>query len=153
MAAKAFREPLGRERVLAAVVLADAEGVKALTMRRLAADLDVEAMSLYYHLPGKEALLDGVVETVVAEIHDRVGRLDTTNPAERPVRPSARVPLPGQGPAAPTRLTRSMSGPVRTSPLSGTTPDRPDAIGDWRCSTSGRAACGTRSTTAFRHVS
>ncbi|MEV8636679.1 TetR/AcrR family transcriptional regulator C-terminal domain-containing protein [Streptosporangium sp. NPDC051023] len=81
MAAKAFREPLSRERVLAAaVVLADAEGIKALTMRRLAADLDVEAMSLYYHLPGKEALLDGVVETVVAEIHDAVGRLDTTKP-------------------------------------------------------------------------
>ncbi|MEV1240172.1 hypothetical protein ACIBO2_53740 [Nonomuraea sp. NPDC050022] len=47
MAAKAFREPLSRERVLAdAVVLADAEGTKSLTMRRLAADLDVEAMSL-----------------------------------------------------------------------------------------------------------
>jgi len=81
MAAKAFREPLSRERVLAAaVVLVDAEGIKALTMRRLAAGLDVEAMSLYYHLPGKEALLDGVVETVVAEIHDAVGRLDTTKP-------------------------------------------------------------------------
>jgi AcrR family transcriptional regulator len=81
MAAKAFREPLSRERVLAAaVVLADAEGIKALTMRRLAADVGVEAMSLYYHLPGKEALLDGVVETVVAEIHDAVGRLDTTKP-------------------------------------------------------------------------
>ncbi|MEU7856220.1 TetR family transcriptional regulator [Nonomuraea sp. NPDC049141] len=66
--------------MLAAVVLADAEGIKALTMRRLAAALDVEAMSLYYHLPGKEALLDGVVETVVAEIHDGVGRLDTTKP-------------------------------------------------------------------------
>lgn len=81
MAAKTFREPLSRERVLAAaVVLADAEGIKALTMRRLAADLGVEAMSLYYHLPGKEALLDGVVETVVAEIHDAVGRLDMTKP-------------------------------------------------------------------------
>ncbi|MFI9847631.1 TetR/AcrR family transcriptional regulator [Nonomuraea sp. NPDC051941] len=79
MAVKAFREPLSRERVLAAaVVLADAEGIKALTMRRLAADLDVEAMSLYYYLPSKEALLDGVVETVIMEIHDAVGRLDTT---------------------------------------------------------------------------
>ncbi|MEU5962059.1 TetR/AcrR family transcriptional regulator [Micromonospora parva] len=69
MAAKAVRQPLSRERVLAAAVaLADAEGVKALTMRRLAADLGVEAMSLYHHLPAKEALLDGVVETVVAEI-------------------------------------------------------------------------------------
>ncbi|MEU4428015.1 TetR/AcrR family transcriptional regulator C-terminal domain-containing protein [Actinoplanes sp. NPDC024001] len=69
MATKASRTPLTRERVLAAAVaIADAEGVKALTMRRLAADLDVEAMSLYYHLPAKEALLDGVVETVLGEI-------------------------------------------------------------------------------------
>ena len=62
------RTPLNRERVLAAAVaLADAEGLPALTMRRLAADLGVEAMSLYYHLPGKNGLLDGLVETVIAE--------------------------------------------------------------------------------------
>jgi AcrR family transcriptional regulator len=68
------REPLSRERALAAAVtLADAEGLKALTMRRLAADLGVEAMSLYYHLPGKEGLLDGLVETVIGEIVDAVG--------------------------------------------------------------------------------
>ena len=42
--------------------LADAEGLAAVTMRRLAADLGVEAMSLYHHLPGKEALLDGLVD-------------------------------------------------------------------------------------------
>ncbi len=69
MARKSSREPLSRERVLAtAVTLADTEGIPALTMRRLAAALGVEAMSLYYHLPAKEALLDGVVETVAAEI-------------------------------------------------------------------------------------
>ncbi|HEU5111013.1 MAG TPA: TetR/AcrR family transcriptional regulator C-terminal domain-containing protein [Micromonosporaceae bacterium] len=69
MATKASRTPLSRQRVLAAaVVLADTEGIPALTMRRLAADLDVEAMSLYYHLPGKEALLDGLAEAVLAEI-------------------------------------------------------------------------------------
>jgi len=68
------REPLSRERVLAAAVaLADAAGLPALTMRRLAADLGVEAMSLYYHLPGKNGLLDGLVETVIAEV---VGRVD-----------------------------------------------------------------------------
>jgi AcrR family transcriptional regulator len=67
--AKASRTPLSRERVLAAAVaLVDSDGIQALTMRRLAADLGVEAMSLYYHLPAKEALLDGVVETVLAEI-------------------------------------------------------------------------------------
>jgi AcrR family transcriptional regulator len=78
VAAKASRKPLSRERVLAAaVVLADTQGIQALTMRRLAADLSVEAMSLYYHLPDKEALLDGVVETVIAEIRAAAGRVDT----------------------------------------------------------------------------
>jgi AcrR family transcriptional regulator len=68
------RKPLSRERVLeAAVALADADGLPALTMRRLAAELGVEAMSLYYHLPGKNGLLDGLVETVIAEV---VGRVD-----------------------------------------------------------------------------
>jgi AcrR family transcriptional regulator len=74
LASKEYRKPLSRERVLAAAVdLADAHGLPALTMRRLAADLGVEAMSLYYHLPAKEALLDGVVETVFAEIDAAVG--------------------------------------------------------------------------------
>lgn len=77
MAAKASRKPLSRERVLAAAIaLVDTHGIQALTMRRLASDLNVEAMSLYYHLPDKEALLDGVVETVIAEIGAAVGRLD-----------------------------------------------------------------------------
>ena len=63
------KRALSRERVLgAAVALVDAEGLAALTMRRLAAGLGVEAMSLYYHVPNKEALLDGVVETVLSEI-------------------------------------------------------------------------------------
>ncbi len=65
----AAREPLSRERVLtAAMKLADAEGLEALTMRRLAAEVGVEAMSLYHHLPSKERLLDGLIEAVLAEI-------------------------------------------------------------------------------------
>jgi AcrR family transcriptional regulator len=63
------RQPLTRERVLrAAVDLADREGLGALTMRRLGASLGVEAMSLYKHVANKEAILDGIVEVVVAEI-------------------------------------------------------------------------------------
>jgi len=63
------RTPLTRERVLrAAVDLAHREGLGALTMRRLGAELDVEAMSLYKHVAGKEAILDGIVELVVGEI-------------------------------------------------------------------------------------
>ncbi|WP_299450400.1 TetR/AcrR family transcriptional regulator [uncultured Serinicoccus sp.] len=71
------RTPLTRERVLsAAMAVADTDGVPALTMRRLAADLGVEAMSLYHHVRGKEALLDGLVEAVVAEIEAAVARAD-----------------------------------------------------------------------------
>ncbi len=69
MTIKSRREPLSRERVLsAAMTLADAEGLQAVTMRRLATDLGVEAMSLYHHLPGKDGLLDGLVDAVAAEV-------------------------------------------------------------------------------------
>ena len=63
------RVPLTRERVLAAAVeIADTDGIEALTMRSLAERLGVEAMSLYYHVANKAALLDGVADLVVAEI-------------------------------------------------------------------------------------
>lgn len=56
------RGRLTRDAVLRrAVEIADAHGVEALTMRRLAEDLGVEAMSLYHHVDGKDGLLDGVV--------------------------------------------------------------------------------------------
>jgi AcrR family transcriptional regulator len=63
------RSPLTRERVLrTAVVLADEGGLEALSMRRLAQELDVVPMALYKHVAHKDALLDGVVDLVVAEI-------------------------------------------------------------------------------------
>jgi AcrR family transcriptional regulator len=63
------RERLNRRRVLeAALGIVDAEGLEALTMRRLGRELGVEAMSLYRHVPSKEALLDGIVELIVLEI-------------------------------------------------------------------------------------
>jgi AcrR family transcriptional regulator len=55
--------PLTRDEIFsAALAIIDAEGTDALSMRRLARDLGVEAMSLYHHVPNKSALLDGVVE-------------------------------------------------------------------------------------------
>ena len=68
MAKLAARLPLTRDRVLrTAVELADREGLDALTMRRLALELGVEAMSLYHHVANKDALLAGMVELVVGE--------------------------------------------------------------------------------------
>jgi AcrR family transcriptional regulator len=52
----------------AAVALAEAGGIEALTMRRLAKELGVEAMSLYNHVAGKDALLNGIVNLVFEEI-------------------------------------------------------------------------------------
>ena len=58
--------PLSRARVLdAAVKLADEQGLPALSMRKLAAELGVEAMSLYNHLPNKAAMLSGMLERML----------------------------------------------------------------------------------------
>jgi len=63
------RTPLTRERVLtAAVGLADRDGIESLSMRTLGQALGVEAMSLYNHVANKDAILDGIVDLVVAEI-------------------------------------------------------------------------------------
>jgi AcrR family transcriptional regulator len=68
-ATTATREPLNRERVLqAAIALADAAGLGALTMRRLATELGVEAMTLYYHIENKADILNGIVDRVLREI-------------------------------------------------------------------------------------
>ncbi|MHA6522854.1 TetR/AcrR family transcriptional regulator C-terminal domain-containing protein [Tessaracoccus sp. G1721] len=69
MTTAAVRMPLSRDRVLSAAMdLVDAEGLSALTMRRLASHLGVEAMSLYHHVPGKEPLLDGLAEALIVEV-------------------------------------------------------------------------------------
>jgi AcrR family transcriptional regulator len=63
------RAPLRKERVLrAAVELADKGGIESLSMRKLAQELGVEAMSLYNHVRDKEDILDGIVDVVVSEI-------------------------------------------------------------------------------------
>lgn len=68
------RAPLTRDRVLhSAVELADTAGIEALTVRRIAERLGVEAMSLYYHVPNKEAILDGIVDLVFTEVERAAG--------------------------------------------------------------------------------
>lgn len=69
-AAGSGRGGLDRRRVLgAAIELIDSHGLDALTMRRLGAHLGVEAMALYRYVPGREQLLDGVVESVIDELY------------------------------------------------------------------------------------
>ncbi|MEO5985900.1 MAG: TetR/AcrR family transcriptional regulator C-terminal domain-containing protein [Candidatus Limnocylindria bacterium] len=63
------RQPMSRERVLdAAIALADRGGIGALSMRKLAQELGIEAMTLYYHVANKDAILDGILDMVVREI-------------------------------------------------------------------------------------
>ena len=71
------RAPLSKTRVLeAAISLADRTGIETLTMRNLAQELGVEAMSLYYHVANKEALLDGLVDSLLAEIEQERGNFE-----------------------------------------------------------------------------
>ncbi len=61
--------PLSRERLVrAAIQLADADGLDAVSLRKVAAALDVGPMRLYGYIATKEELLDLMVDTVYAEI-------------------------------------------------------------------------------------
>lgn len=60
---------LTREAILAsALALVDEQGIEALSMRKLAARLQVDPMSIYHHVPNKAALVSGLVRTVFAEM-------------------------------------------------------------------------------------
>lgn len=66
---RAGQEPLTREGILgAALRIVDGEGMGALSMRRLAADLGVNPMSIYHHLPGKGAVVSGLVGVVFSRM-------------------------------------------------------------------------------------
>ena len=63
------RERLTRERVLSAAVdLADSQGLAAVSMRRLAAELGVVPMAIYKHVADKDALVDGMLDRTLSEI-------------------------------------------------------------------------------------
>ena len=71
------RRPLDRERIVsAAVSFIDESGLPGLSMRRLGAALGVEAMALYRYVPGRENLLDAVVETIMDEMREDPETID-----------------------------------------------------------------------------
>jgi AcrR family transcriptional regulator len=108
----AARAPLSRERVLAAAIaLADAGGIEALTMRRLGQELGVEAMSLYRHVANKDDLLDGMVDLVFGEIElPSDGTNWRTAMRERAI--SVRAALTRHPWATPLMQSRSTPGPA-----------------------------------------
>jgi AcrR family transcriptional regulator len=66
--AKPRREPLSRDRIVrAALRVMDADGLDAVSMRRIGRELGVEAMSLYNHVQDKEDILDSICEAVLSE--------------------------------------------------------------------------------------
>lgn len=69
LAARSRRVPLRRERIVAAGVrLALTEGFGTLTMSRLAAELSVGEMTLYWHFPNKQALLETIADAMLADV-------------------------------------------------------------------------------------
>ncbi|MBS43358.1 MAG: TetR family transcriptional regulator [Nocardioides sp.] len=54
------------------MAIADADGLAKVSMRSVARDLGVEAMSLYHHVSNKDALLDAMVDAVHGEFHEPV---------------------------------------------------------------------------------
>jgi AcrR family transcriptional regulator len=60
--------PLNRDRILStAIAIADRDGFEAVTLRRIAAELEVHVTSLYNHVPTREAITAGIVERLVEE--------------------------------------------------------------------------------------
>ncbi len=106
------RTPLTRERVLAdAITVADRDGITALTIRSLAAELGVKPMSVYHHVPGKEAILDGIVDAVFAQMALPVVGRDW-KPEMRRRCASAREVLRRHPWAVPLLETRTNPGPA-----------------------------------------
>jgi AcrR family transcriptional regulator len=83
-------EPLARETiVVAAMKIIDDEGLEALSMRRLGAELGVNPMAAYYHVPNKAALYDLVLDAVMEGV-DTSG-IDDAAPLGEQLKQAARA--------------------------------------------------------------
>ncbi len=113
------RQQLTRERIVrTALEIVDREGLSALSMRRLGAELAVDPMAVYYYLESKDALLDAIVEAVMSEID--LGVDDPAAPTEERVLRAAREyrdVLFAHANALPILLERSPSTPAGLRPV------------------------------------
>lgn len=113
------RERLTRERIVrTALEIVDREGLPALSMRRLGAELAVDPMAVYYYVQSKDALLDAIVEAVMSEID--LGIDDPEAPTEERVLRAAyayRDVLSAHANALPILLDRSPSTPAGLRPV------------------------------------
>ena len=100
------------------LAIVDRDGLRALSMRRLGADLGVDPMAVYYHVPNKEALLDAIVEAVMSEIDLSLD--DAAAPPEERIVTAARVYLDvmlAHANALPIMLSRGPSTPTAVRPV------------------------------------
>ena len=105
------KQRLSAERVLdGAMALADEIGIEAFTIRKLADALDTKPMTIYHHIPNKEAIIDGMVDRVFAEIERPLPDVDW-RPAMRHRCHSARAALRRHPWAAPLMESRTNPGP------------------------------------------
>ena len=103
---------MSRERVLrAAIAFADANGIESLSMRKLARELGVEAMTLYYYVASKKDLLEGMADLVADEIELPSGDVDWREATRRRAA-SAHEVLARHHWASPVWM-RVMIGPAR----------------------------------------
>jgi AcrR family transcriptional regulator len=113
MSAARSAEALTRDRIIdAALALARKEGAAALSMRRIAAELGTGAMSLYNHVPDKEALLEGLVERIFNSVETPSGA--TWREVSTAWATSTRATVLANGPLLPILV-----GPRRGFPLLG----------------------------------
>jgi AcrR family transcriptional regulator len=106
------RTQLTRERVMvAAIELADRDGIESISMRKLAQELGVEAMSLYTHVRNKNDLLDGMADAVISQIPMSVDGVDWRTSLRQMVLAARSVVL--RHPWAPRTVeTRTAPGPA-----------------------------------------
>ncbi|MEL7207478.1 MAG: TetR/AcrR family transcriptional regulator C-terminal domain-containing protein [Actinomycetota bacterium] len=110
------RAPLDRDAIVeAAIALADAEGIAALSMRKLAASLGFEVMSLYNHIANKDELLAAMVDAVAAEVDELPSGLPPLEEA-RALAVATRAAFV-RHPWAPDLWLRHMPGPARTDQM------------------------------------
>jgi AcrR family transcriptional regulator len=111
--------PLSRSRITASALhIVDTEGLGALSMRRLGAELGVDASSIYYHVPNKSALYDLVVDAVMGDIdlNEAEGAQAAHAAAMAVVRAFHRTLLAHSN-ALPLLVSRSLTTPESLRPM------------------------------------
>jgi AcrR family transcriptional regulator len=104
------RAGIATEEVLdAALVLLRAEGLAAVTLRRLATELGVTPNAIYNHVTDKEALLDQLLDAVLGQI--RLSKSRTWSKRVETVLADARLVMLQHADLLPTMVSRPMLGP------------------------------------------